>query len=182
MRRIAIGEIIIDLSNNYTNPDIGSGQIEVSNSISFGQINAFVGMVKSSRPGIEESEHQSSSETAAMTRSDGEESVGTTEVDLSKTLQEDDPAWAPRRVIEDDDESAIKPSEDCYGYEEEEYGLSLGPIRRVGVYTTPATNFDPALISAGTTVIIGALAQNQQAQQNQQDPQDQQNQQDQPNP
>ena len=36
MRRIAIGEIIIDLCNNCANPDTGSDQIEVSNSISFG--------------------------------------------------------------------------------------------------------------------------------------------------
>ena len=73
MRRIAIGEIIIDLRNNYTNPDTGSDQIEVSDPIFFGQINAFVGMVKSSGPGSEESEYESLSETAVMTQSDGEE-------------------------------------------------------------------------------------------------------------
>ena len=41
MRRIAIGEIIIDLSP-------GSDQMEVSKFIPFGQINAFVGMVNTS--------------------------------------------------------------------------------------------------------------------------------------
>ena len=53
MKRIAIGEIIIDLSGNRIDRNSGSDQIEVSNFIPFGQINAFVGMVNTSGPGTE---------------------------------------------------------------------------------------------------------------------------------
>ena len=70
MRRIAIGEIIIDLSRENIDSDAGSDQIEVSNFIPFGQINAFVGMVKTSGSGMEKSTYESLSEADTVTLSD----------------------------------------------------------------------------------------------------------------
>ena len=55
-----------------------------------------------------------------MARSDGEKSVGTSEIDLSNTLLEDNSAWVLRRVTEEDKESIVELHEDRYGYEEEE--------------------------------------------------------------
>ena len=170
-RKLAIGETTINTREERIVDDAGSDQIEVSNYIPFGKINIFVGMVYSTRSGMEESAYESVSGAATMAQSDGEESVGTTEIDLPVTAQEaqsDDPAWAPRKVIEDDEESILEQFEDRYGYgiEEEEYELSPGPIRRVGVYTTPTMNLDPASISAAATTTADALAQNQQNQQN----------------
>ena len=136
MKRIAIGEIIIDLSGERIDLDAGSNQIEVSNFIPFGQINVFVGMVNTSGLGMEESDHDPLSGVATMARSDGEESVGTSEIDLPNTLLKDDPAWDPRRAIEKNEESVVELLEDRYGYEVEETDSCGGDYRRIG--TNPA--------------------------------------------
>ena len=163
MRRIAIGEIIIDLNS-------GSDQMEVSDFIPFGQTNAFVGMVNTSGSGTEESKYESLSGAAAIAQSDEEESVGTSEIDPSKTLLEDDSAWVLRRVTGENEESLVELYKDRYGYEieEEEHKQFPGPIRRVGVYTTPAINHEPASIPVAVVAATDALAQIQQNQPNQQ--------------
>ena len=56
--------------------------------------------------------------------------------------------------------------EDCYGYgseEDEEYESSPGPVRRVTVYTAPATNLDSAVVSAAANAAAAALARQQPA-------------------
>ena len=60
-----------------------------------------------------------------------------------------------------DEESIMELLEDRYGYEVEEevYELFPGPIHRVGVYTTPATNLDPASVSVAAVATTDALAQ-----------------------
>lgn len=162
MGKIAIGEIIIDLRS-------GSDQMEVSKFIPFGQINAFVGMVNASGSCTEESKYESLSGTATITRSDEEESVGTSEIDLSKTLLEDDSAWVLRRVTGENEETHEELCQGCYGYEaEEEHEQLPGPIRWVGVYTTPAINHEPTSIPTAVVATADALAQIQQNQPNQQ--------------
>ena len=167
MRKLAIGEITINSTGERVVNDVGwslgSDQIEVGNIIPFGKINVFVGMVHASGPGMDESAYESVSGAATMAQSDGEESVGTTKIDLPVTTQEaqsEELAWAPRKVIEEDEESILELFEDRYRYgkEEEEYESSPGPIRRVSVYTAPATNLDPASISAAATTTVEALA------------------------
>ena len=167
MRKLAFGEITINSRGERIVNDVGwslgSDQIEVGNIIPFGKINVFVGMVHASEPNLEDSAYESESGTATMAQSDGEESVGTTEIDLPVTTQEvqlEEPAWTPRRVVEEDEESILELFKDRYGYglEEEEYESSPGPIRRVGVYTAPAMNLDPESISVAATTTAKALA------------------------
>ena len=173
MRRLAIGEITINSRGERIINDIdwnlGPVQIQAANIIPFGKINVFVGMVHTTEPGLENNMYKSGLEAA---QSDGEESVGTTDFDLPVTTQEgqlEEPIWMPIRKIEEDEESIQELLEERYGYEleEEEHELSLGPIRRVGVYTTPATQLDPESVSAAAIATTEALAQNQQNQQNQ---------------
>ena len=145
-----------------------SNQAEVCNMIPFGKINVFVGMVRSSELGLEDSSYESGLEAAA---SDGEEAVGTADLDLpapAQGVQLEGPIWMPSREVEEDEESIQELLEDRYGYglEDEQHELYLEPIRRVGVYTTPATNLNPESVSAAVTAAAETLAQDQQNQQN----------------
>ena len=91
-------------------------------------------MVHASEPGSGEKVSGSVSGAATTVQSDGEESVGTTEVDLPITTQAAQsvkPAWVPRKVRDEDAESILELFEDRYGYgleEEEEYKTSPGPV------------------------------------------------------
>ena len=69
---------------------------------------------------MEDSKYESLSGAATVTRSDEEESVGTSEIDLSNTLLEDDSAWVLRRVTGENEETLEELCQGGYGYEAEE--------------------------------------------------------------
>ena len=69
-----------------------------------------------------------------------------------------------RVEVDDDIESILPMFEDRYGYgseEDEEYESSPGPVRRVAVYTAPATNLDSAAVTAAANAAAAALARQQ---------------------
>ena len=72
-----------------------------------------------------------------MEQSDGEESVGTLEVETGNTSQgsgSEEQTRVSRERISDDTESILELFEDCYGYDDDEFESDPAPIRRVPVY------------------------------------------------
>ena len=75
-------------------------------------------------------------------------------------------AWTlvGRVEVDKDTESILPLFIDHYGYgseEDEEYESSPGPVRRVAVSNTPATNLDSAAVSAAANAAATALARQQ---------------------
>ena len=175
MRELAIGEITINSRGERVIDDYGWNpefdQLETGNIIPFGRISVFVGMIQASGPGFGEKASDSVSGATTMVQSDGEESVGTVEVDFTgnaQAAQSANPAWVPRKAIDEDSESILELFEDRYGYgieEEEEYESSPGPVRRVGVYTAPAINLGQVAGSPAAATSAEAATQSQQNQQ-----------------
>ena len=66
--------------------------------------------------------------------------------------------WVSRGQINDDTESILELFEDRYGYgiEEDEFEPELVPVRRVPVYTIPATNTNPERALAVVTNLGGS--------------------------
>ena len=117
--------------------------VETGSIVPIGRINVFVGMVSTSSPALQYSD--SVSEVGSMEQSDREESVGTLEVETGNTSQgsgSEEQTRVPRERFSDDTESILELFEDRYGYDEDEDELESepAPIRRVPVYTVPASN------------------------------------------
>ena len=96
-------------------------------------------MIGKSQPTLQFSD--SVSEAGTTVHSDGEQSVGTMEIESPNTTEgagSGEPAWAPHGGINDDTESILELLKDRYGYgiEEEEFESEPGLIRRAAVYTT----------------------------------------------
>ena len=80
-----------------------------------------------------------------MVQSDGEESVGTVEIETGNITQgsgSEEQTRVSRGRISDDTESILELLEDHYGYdiEDDEFKSEPVPVRRVPVYTMPTTN------------------------------------------
>ena len=123
-----------------------SDSLETGSVVPIGRINIFMGMIGKSQPTLQFSD--SVSKVGTTVHSDGQESVGTMEIESASTTQGDgsgEPAWAPRGEINNDTESILELFEDCYGYEieEEEFESEPGPVCHAMVYTAPAINTEP---------------------------------------
>ena len=89
MQHLAIGRVMINLQGEQIVDDSGWSpeldSVETGSIVPIGRINIFVGMVGTSSPALQYSD--SVSEAGSMERSDGEESVGTLEVETGNTTQ-----------------------------------------------------------------------------------------------
>ena len=168
-QNLVIGQVTINLQGESIVDDFGWGpesdDLETGSVIPIGRINVFVGMVRTTNSTYEE-DFDSMSGAATIVHSDGEELVGTTEVAARPTIEREQlekPAWTPVGWVEIDEdiESILPLFEDCHGYGSEGddgYESSLGPVRRVAVYTAPATNIDSAAVTAAANAAATALA------------------------
>ena len=151
MEKLAIGRVYTD-EHGETEIDVSGwtsemNEVDEGYQFVFGKINVFVGMV--SRSGIHSNSAESVSEPTFIVESDGEESVGTSEVGIvaesekPETLQDSD--------YDADSESILPLFEDRLGYgiEEEDYEESPVRARVVGVYMSgnEGNQFDPTLLT-----------------------------------
>ena len=87
MQHLAIGRVLINLQGEQIVDDSGWSPeldlVETGSIVPIGRINVFVGMVGTASPALQYSD--SVSEAGSMERSDGEESVGTLEVETGNT-------------------------------------------------------------------------------------------------
>ena len=87
MQHLAIGRVLINLQGEQIVDDLGWSPeldlVETGSIVPIGRINVFVGMVGTSSPAPQYSDFVS--EAGSMEQSDGEESVGTLEVETGNT-------------------------------------------------------------------------------------------------
>ena len=162
MEKLAIGRIYTDEHGETEIDDSGwtpeMEEVEEGYQLVFGGINVFVGMVCAS--GLRANSAESVSEPTVVVESDGEESVGTSEVgivaeqekQLAVNNEEEslaEPCMEPG--YDADSESILPLFEDRLGYgiEEEEYEESPVRARVVGVYMSGngGNQFDPSLLT-----------------------------------
>ena len=162
MEKLAIGRVYTDEHGETEIDDSGwtseMNEVDEGYQLVFGGINVFVGMVSTS--GIRSNSAESVSEPTAIVESDGEESVGTSEVDIVAESEEEQNQVEKPGMLQDlsmdpdydaDSESILPLFEDRLGYgiEEEEYAESPVRARVVGVYMSGngGNQFDPALLT-----------------------------------
>ena len=145
MQHLAIGRVLINLQGEQIVDDSGWSPeldlVETGSIVPIGRINVFVGMVGTSSPALQYSD--SVSEAGSMEQSEGEESVGTLEIETGNNTQgsgSEEQTRVPHERFSDDTESILELFEDRYGYEDDEFDSEPVPMRRVPVYTVPATN------------------------------------------
>ena len=103
--------------------------VETGSIVPIGRINVFVGMVGTSSPALQYSD--SVSEAGSMEQSDGEESVGTLEVETGNMTQgsgSEEQTRVPHERFSVDTESILELFEDRYGYDDDEFESEPVPI------------------------------------------------------
>ena len=132
MEKLAIGRLYTNQLGETEIDDLGwSSEMDEVNEdyqLIFGQINVFVGMISTS--GNRANQLDSGSESTAVVESDGEESVGTSQVGIVAKEKEPEmqPESDPEPDYDADLESILPLFEDRLGYGiEEEYVQSPTP-------------------------------------------------------
>ena len=152
MEKLTIGRVYgwsSEMDNYGWSPEMDT--VEEGYQFIFGKINVFVGMVNTS--GTRVNELDSVSEATAIVESDGEESVGTSEVGIIAEQEEQQVPTKESEILSEpgsepdydaDSESILPLFEDRLGYGiEEEYVQSPMHPHHVGVYMSGGNQFDP---------------------------------------
>ena len=142
MEKLAIGRVYTDEHGETEIDDSGwtseMNEVDEGYQLVFGRINVFVGMVSTS--GVRSNTVESVSEPTVVVESDGEESVGTSEVGI--IAESEEPLAEKPEMLQESDsdydadsESILPLFEDRLGYgiEEEDYEESPVRTRVVGV-------------------------------------------------
>ena len=147
MEKLAIGRVYTDEHGETEIDDSGwtseMQEVDEGYQFVFGGINVFVGMVSTS--GIRSNSAESVSDPTVVIESHGEESIGTSKVDIIAEPEEEQNRAEKPRMLQDpssnidydaDSESILPLFEDRLGYgiEEEDYTESPVRARVVGFY------------------------------------------------